>query len=164
MCWSVHISLDWRPIFLLPVQICAGLHLKVFGNSTRPAPATAKLGYQGCPTPLCVPLSTLHPQGGLVGCLDIVVVRKYPLMVSHITSLRLWLMTVKNASLSMWSALFFCCCFCPSCWEWLLSGLGENFKRWLALEKCFFSVHSQLMQGKTLVKFLQKFSHQLFVQ
>lgn len=116
---------------LLPVQICAGLHLKVFGNSTRPAPAAAKLGYQGCPTPLCVPLSTLHPQGGLVGCLDIVVVRKYPLMVSRITSLSFWLMTVKNASPSMWSALSFLCV------SQLLSGLGENLKRWLVLEKWF---------------------------
>lgn len=67
------------------MQICAGLHLKVFGNSTRPAPARVRLGYQRRPTPLCVPLSSLHPQGGLVGCLDIVVVRKYPLMVSSVT-------------------------------------------------------------------------------
>ncbi|KAL8609193.1 hypothetical protein ACOMHN_058813 [Nucella lapillus] len=63
-----------------PLELCAGLHLKVSGNSLRRAGGGARLGYQPDPRPLCVPLASLHPRGGLVGCVDVVVVRKYPLM------------------------------------------------------------------------------------
>ena len=55
--------------------------LKISTNSTRPAPWHSKLGYQTDHTPLCVPLSTLNGEGGTVGCVDVVVVRKYPTMV-----------------------------------------------------------------------------------
>ncbi|XP_076436133.1 uncharacterized protein LOC143275742 [Babylonia areolata] len=63
-----------------PLELSGGLHLKVHGNSTRRAGGGAKLGYQCDPAPLCVPLTSLRPQGGLVGCVDVVVVRRYPLM------------------------------------------------------------------------------------
>lgn len=64
------------------VQIPTGLYLKLWGNSTRPAPYWSRLGYQPCPASLCVPLSSVVADGGLVGCIDVVVVRKYPIMVS----------------------------------------------------------------------------------
>ncbi|XP_025112817.1 uncharacterized protein LOC112575292 isoform X3 [Pomacea canaliculata] len=63
-----------------PLEIPTGLYLKLWGNSTRPAPYWSRLGYQPCPASLCVPLSSVVADGGLVGCIDVVVVRKYPIM------------------------------------------------------------------------------------
>ncbi|XP_067661723.1 breast cancer type 2 susceptibility protein-like [Haliotis asinina] len=63
-----------------PLEIPESLYLKMCMNSTRPAPGDSKLGYQRDPRPLCVPIRTLHADGGMAGCVDIVVTRIYPVM------------------------------------------------------------------------------------
>lgn len=63
------------------LQAPASLQLKINANSTRPVPWDTVLGFQPDPRPLCVPLSDLHGEGGMVGCVDVVLGRKYPLMV-----------------------------------------------------------------------------------
>ncbi|XP_046381308.2 uncharacterized protein LOC124152419 isoform X2 [Haliotis rufescens] len=63
-----------------PLEIPDSLFLKICMNSTRPAPGDSKLGYQRDPRPLCVPISTLHAEGGVAGCVDVVVTRIYPVM------------------------------------------------------------------------------------
>ncbi|XP_071500619.1 uncharacterized protein [Diadema antillarum] len=62
-----------------PLEIPAGLALKVTANSTRRARFDARLGVQPDPRPFPLPVSSLHPDGGLVGCVDIVVLRVYPM-------------------------------------------------------------------------------------
>lgn len=62
-------------------QAPTSMTLKLGCNSTRPAPWYNRLGYQSDPRPLCVPLTGLAPEGGVVGALDVVIVRKYPVMV-----------------------------------------------------------------------------------
>ncbi|GFO09535.1 breast cancer type 2 susceptibility-like protein [Plakobranchus ocellatus] len=63
-----------------PLEIPESLMLKLSGNSTRPAPCHAKLGFCAPPSPLCVPLGSLSPHGGIVGCVDVVLSRKYPIL------------------------------------------------------------------------------------
>ncbi|XP_069138457.1 breast cancer type 2 susceptibility protein homolog [Argopecten irradians] len=63
-----------------PLEAPPFLMLKLCANSTRPAPWDAKLGYQSDPRPLCIPLSGLYGEGGNVGCIDVVLARKYPQM------------------------------------------------------------------------------------
>ncbi|XP_060073629.1 breast cancer type 2 susceptibility protein homolog [Ylistrum balloti] len=63
-----------------PLEAPVSLMLKLNANSTRPAPWDARLGYQMDPSPLCIPLSGLYGDGGAVGCLDVVLARKYPQM------------------------------------------------------------------------------------
>ena len=55
--------------------------LKISCNSCRPAPCDSILGYQPDPRPLCVPLTGLRGEGGTVGVMDLIIVRKYPIMV-----------------------------------------------------------------------------------
>ncbi|XP_072171447.1 uncharacterized protein [Diadema setosum] len=62
-----------------PLEIPAGLALKVTANSTRRACFDARLGVQPDPRPFPLLVSSLHPEGGLVGCVDIVVLRVYPM-------------------------------------------------------------------------------------
>ncbi|KAH3831114.1 hypothetical protein DPMN_104376 [Dreissena polymorpha] len=57
--------------------------LKLNCNSTRPAPWHYRFGYHIDPRPLCVPLAGLYAEGGAVGVLDVVIVRKYPTMVGY---------------------------------------------------------------------------------
>lgn len=59
-------------VFFL-VQICA--------NSSRPARWDSKLGFQRDPRPFLLPISSLYSGGGPVGCLDVVILRSYPLQV-----------------------------------------------------------------------------------
>ncbi|RUS89297.1 hypothetical protein EGW08_002971, partial [Elysia chlorotica] len=63
-----------------PLEIPESLMLKLSGNSTRPARCYARLGYCAPSSPMCVPLLSLNHQGGAVGCVDIVLSRKYPTM------------------------------------------------------------------------------------
>ncbi|XP_012941567.1 uncharacterized protein LOC101847983 [Aplysia californica] len=63
-----------------PLEVKEGTALKLSGNSTRPAPWCAKLGFCSTPAALCVPLSSLSPHGDTVGCVDVVLTRKYPVM------------------------------------------------------------------------------------
>ncbi|XP_052098756.1 breast cancer type 2 susceptibility protein homolog [Mytilus californianus] len=63
-----------------PLEAPESLIMKISTNSTRPASWDSTLGYQTDHTPLCVPLSSVQGEGGLIGCIDVVVVRKYPTM------------------------------------------------------------------------------------
>lgn len=53
--------------------------LSINANSTRRAHWNAKLGFQPCPIPFPVPMSSLYPDGGMVGCIHVTIARSYPL-------------------------------------------------------------------------------------
>lgn len=55
--------------------------LKVSGNCCRPAQWDAKLGFQDDPRPLCLSIIHIAADGGLVGCIDVIVTRIYPIRV-----------------------------------------------------------------------------------
>ncbi|CAG2253075.1 BRCA2 [Mytilus edulis] len=63
-----------------PLEAPEALMLKISTNSTRPASWDSILGFQTDHTPLCVPLTSLQGEGGIIGCVDVTVVRKYPTM------------------------------------------------------------------------------------
>ena len=63
-----------------PLEAPASLALRLHGNSTRRARWFSRLGYQRLPHPFPVPLMSVFPDGGLVGRVDVVVVRVYPLV------------------------------------------------------------------------------------
>ncbi|XP_061682566.1 breast cancer type 2 susceptibility protein [Syngnathoides biaculeatus] len=63
----------------IPLEAPESLMLKIFANSSRPARWDAKLGFYKDPRPFLLPLSSLYSNGGPVGCVDIVVLRSYPL-------------------------------------------------------------------------------------
>ncbi|KAJ1548733.1 hypothetical protein HK405_015972 [Cladochytrium tenue] len=67
---------------LPPLEGLSRRKIKIFGNSTRRARWDAKLGYQ---RPRCFPfrvsLGSLDGDGGPVSAVDVVVMRKYPLLV-----------------------------------------------------------------------------------
>ena len=62
-----------------PLEMSPGCYLKISANSTRRARWFAKLGYQAMPRSFPVPLLSVFPDGGLVGCTDIVITRVYPM-------------------------------------------------------------------------------------
>ncbi|XP_036393591.1 breast cancer type 2 susceptibility protein [Megalops cyprinoides] len=61
-----------------PLEAPESLMLKISANSTRPARWDTKLGFHRDPRPFRLPLSSLYSSGGLVGCVDVVVLRSYP--------------------------------------------------------------------------------------
>ncbi|XP_051933622.1 uncharacterized protein LOC127608541 [Hippocampus zosterae] len=61
-----------------PLEAPQSLMLKIFANSSRPARWDTKLGFYKDPRPYLLPLSSLFSNGGPVGCVDIVVLRSYP--------------------------------------------------------------------------------------
>ena len=63
-----------------PLEMPSGCSLKISANSTRRARWFARLGYQPMPCPFPVPLMSIFPDGGLVGCTDVVITRVYPLV------------------------------------------------------------------------------------
>ncbi|XP_033116195.1 breast cancer type 2 susceptibility protein homolog isoform X2 [Anneissia japonica] len=63
-----------------PLEAPSSLRLKISANSTRRARYDAKLGYQRRPQAFPVLLPSIYADGGMVGCLDVLVVRTYPLM------------------------------------------------------------------------------------
>lgn len=63
-----------------PLEASPLMALRLHANSTRRARWFSKLGYQRVPHPFPVPLSSIFPDGGLVGCVDVMVVRVYPLL------------------------------------------------------------------------------------
>ncbi|KAH9507267.1 hypothetical protein Btru_056772 [Bulinus truncatus] len=63
-----------------PLENKEGVALKLHGNSTRPAPWHSRLGFCFPPSPLCVPIRSLCPEGGHLGCVDVVISRIYPVM------------------------------------------------------------------------------------
>ena len=63
-----------------PLESSPAMALRLHANSTRRARWFSKLGYQRVPHPFPVTLSSVFPDGGLVGCVDVVVARVYPLL------------------------------------------------------------------------------------
>ncbi|XP_060626832.2 breast cancer type 2 susceptibility protein isoform X1 [Anolis sagrei] len=61
-----------------PLDMPESLMLKISGNSTRRARWYSTLGYYRDPRPFTLPLSSLFSDGGIVGCIDVVVQRIYP--------------------------------------------------------------------------------------
>ncbi|XP_017564077.1 breast cancer type 2 susceptibility protein isoform X3 [Pygocentrus nattereri] len=61
-----------------PLEAPDSLMLKISANSTRRAHWDSKLGFHKDPRPFRLPLSSLYPNGGVVGCVDIIVLRSYP--------------------------------------------------------------------------------------
>ncbi|XP_018409532.1 PREDICTED: breast cancer type 2 susceptibility protein [Nanorana parkeri] len=62
-----------------PLEAPESLMLKFSANSTRPARWYTRLGYFCDPRPFCLPLSFLFAEGGIVGCVNIVIQRIYPM-------------------------------------------------------------------------------------
>ncbi|XP_038673987.1 breast cancer type 2 susceptibility protein isoform X2 [Scyliorhinus canicula] len=62
-----------------PLEAPESLMIKISANSTRPARWYAKLGFHRDPRPFQLPISTLFSEGGMVGCVDVIVVRIYPM-------------------------------------------------------------------------------------
>nr|XP_037277025.1 LOW QUALITY PROTEIN: breast cancer type 2 susceptibility protein homolog [Rhipicephalus microplus] len=63
-----------------PLEASSDAALKLSYNSTRRARWDARLGYYAQPKPFPVSLASLHPKGGLVGRVDCLVIRAYPVM------------------------------------------------------------------------------------
>ncbi|GAB1608266.1 hypothetical protein Ahia01_001110800 [Argonauta hians] len=63
-----------------PLEAYSQVQLKVNGNCCRPAKWNSRLGYQTDPWPFSIPLSHIHQHGGLVGSIDVVLTRIYPIM------------------------------------------------------------------------------------
>uniref|UniRef100_A0A9J7YCY1 BRCA2 DNA repair associated n=1 Tax=Cyprinus carpio carpio TaxID=630221 RepID=A0A9J7YCY1_CYPCA len=61
-----------------PLEAPESLMLKISANSTRRARWDTKLGYYRDPRPISFPLSSLFTAGGVVSCVNIVVLRSYP--------------------------------------------------------------------------------------
>ncbi|XP_026137610.1 breast cancer type 2 susceptibility protein homolog isoform X1 [Carassius auratus] len=61
-----------------PLEAPESLMLKISANSTRRARWDTKLGYHRDPRPISLPLSSLFTAGGVVSCVNIVVLRTYP--------------------------------------------------------------------------------------
>ena len=57
--------------------------LQLYANSTRRASWEVKLGYQVPKYAFSVPLESLYSDGGMVGCINAVVLRKYPMQVNE---------------------------------------------------------------------------------
>ncbi|XP_053564435.1 breast cancer type 2 susceptibility protein [Bombina bombina] len=62
-----------------PLEAPETIMLKISANSTRPACWFTKLGYFRDPRPFCLSLSSLFSDGGIVGCVDVVIQRIYPM-------------------------------------------------------------------------------------
>uniref|UniRef100_A0A671W034 BRCA2 DNA repair associated n=1 Tax=Sparus aurata TaxID=8175 RepID=A0A671W034_SPAAU len=62
-----------------PLEAPDSLMLKICANSSRPARWDAKLGFHRDPRPFLLPVSSLYSNGGPVGCVDIVILRSYPI-------------------------------------------------------------------------------------
>ena len=56
------------------------MYLRLHANSTRRARWNAKLGFQGNPEPIHVPLGSILPDGGKVGSTSFLITRVYPLI------------------------------------------------------------------------------------
>ena len=63
-----------------PLEVPGSCCLKISANSTRRVRWFAKLGYQPTPHSFPVPLTSVYPDGGLVGCTDVVIARVYPML------------------------------------------------------------------------------------
>ncbi|KAF3847488.1 hypothetical protein F7725_020516 [Dissostichus mawsoni] len=64
-----------------PLEAPESLMLKICANSSRPARWDTKLGFHKDPRPFLLPISSLYSNGGPVGCVDIIILRSYPIQV-----------------------------------------------------------------------------------
>ncbi|XP_029923118.1 breast cancer type 2 susceptibility protein isoform X2 [Myripristis murdjan] len=62
-----------------PLEAPESVMLKICANSSRPARWDTKLGFHRDPRPFLLPVSCLYSNGGTVGCVDIVILRSYPI-------------------------------------------------------------------------------------
>uniref|UniRef100_UPI0037E81BE9 breast cancer type 2 susceptibility protein-like n=1 Tax=Semicossyphus pulcher TaxID=241346 RepID=UPI0037E81BE9 len=62
-----------------PLEAPESLMLKICANSSRPTRWDVKLGFHRDPRPFLLPVSSLYSHGGPVGCVDIVILRSYPI-------------------------------------------------------------------------------------
>ncbi|MEQ2282424.1 hypothetical protein AMECASPLE_000570 [Ameca splendens] len=62
-----------------PLEAPDSLMLKICANSTRRARWDTKLGFHRDPRPFLLPISCLYSNGGPVGCVDIIILRSYPI-------------------------------------------------------------------------------------
>ncbi|XP_074535553.1 breast cancer type 2 susceptibility protein isoform X2 [Halichoeres trimaculatus] len=62
-----------------PLEAPESLMLKICANSTRIARWDVKLGFHRDPRPFLLPVSSLYSNGGPVGCVDIIILRSYPI-------------------------------------------------------------------------------------
>ncbi|XP_076591830.1 breast cancer type 2 susceptibility protein [Chaetodon auriga] len=62
-----------------PLEAPDSLMLKICANSSRPTRWDVKLGFHRDPRPFLLPVSCLYGNGGPVGCVDIVILRSYPI-------------------------------------------------------------------------------------
>ncbi|XP_034722037.1 breast cancer type 2 susceptibility protein [Etheostoma cragini] len=62
-----------------PLEAPESLMLKICANSSRPTRWDAKLGFHRDPRPFLLPVSCLYSNGGPVGCVDIIILRSYPI-------------------------------------------------------------------------------------
>uniref|UniRef100_A0A4W3JTF0 Tower domain-containing protein n=1 Tax=Callorhinchus milii TaxID=7868 RepID=A0A4W3JTF0_CALMI len=62
-----------------PLEAPESLMMKISANSTRRARWYAKLGFHYDPRPFPLPLSSLFGEGGMVGCVDVIIQRTYPI-------------------------------------------------------------------------------------
>ncbi|XP_072433343.1 breast cancer type 2 susceptibility protein isoform X2 [Chiloscyllium punctatum] len=62
-----------------PLEAPESLMIKISANGTRSARWYAKLGFHRDPRPFPLPISSLFNEGGMVGCVDVIVVRVYPM-------------------------------------------------------------------------------------
>ncbi|KAM6933332.1 breast cancer type 2 susceptibility protein [Xenentodon cancila] len=62
-----------------PLEAPESLMLKICANSSRRARWDAKLGFYRDPRPFLLPVSSLYSTGGPVGCVDIIILRSYPI-------------------------------------------------------------------------------------
>ncbi|KAG7262232.1 hypothetical protein CRUP_013540 [Coryphaenoides rupestris] len=63
-----------------PLEAPEGLMLKLNGNSCRRARWDARLGFHRDPRPFVLPLASLLSAGGPVGCVDLLILRNYPVL------------------------------------------------------------------------------------
>ncbi|XP_060682959.1 breast cancer type 2 susceptibility protein [Hemiscyllium ocellatum] len=62
-----------------PLEAPESLMIKISANGTRSARWYAKLGFHRDPRPFPLSISSLFNEGGMVGCVDVIVVRVYPM-------------------------------------------------------------------------------------
>ena len=65
----------------LPCQVPADTMLRLCLNSVRPARWDAPLGFCRHPKPAALPLTSLSCEGGMVGCVDVIITRLYSVQV-----------------------------------------------------------------------------------
>ncbi|CRL08503.1 CLUMA_CG021346, isoform A [Clunio marinus] len=63
-----------------PLDLPAHVRLKIHANSTRRTSWDTRMGFCETPTPICVPLDSILPTGGVIGRIKVVIVHVYPIV------------------------------------------------------------------------------------